>query len=265
VDAHVHIHTCFDLPAFLTAAAWNFDRAAAGLGLGPGTLGCLLLTEAEGADAFGRLRGIAGGGAGEGWSVRATGEADSLLVGRAGKPELVIVAGRQLALAGGLEVLALLTDAGFPAGMPLPAAVAEVRARGGIPVVPWGFGKWWLRRGAVVRAALEGGPATLFLGDNGGRAVLGGHPRLFRRAEALGVPVLPGSDPLPFPDHQGRAGSYGFVLEGALPLDAPAGSLRERIGALRSQPLTYGRLRPPGRFAVDQVRMQLRRRSPRSA
>src|SRR5215468_6501990 len=44
IDAHVHFHACFDRDTFLDAAARNFARGAAELGLdGRPFLGCLML------------------------------------------------------------------------------------------------------------------------------------------------------------------------------------------------------------------------------
>ncbi|HEY4564703.1 MAG TPA: hypothetical protein VIJ36_17085, partial [Thermoanaerobaculia bacterium] len=46
IDAHVHFHACFDRDTFLDAAARNFERGAAELGLdGRPFLGCLMLAE----------------------------------------------------------------------------------------------------------------------------------------------------------------------------------------------------------------------------
>jgi hypothetical protein len=76
------------------------------------------------------------------------------------------------------------------------------------------------------------------------------------------VAVLPGSDPLPLSWHAGRAGSYGFVLEGELSADRPADDLRQRLRELRASPPVFGRrVTLPG-FLRDQVALRAGRRLP---
>lgn len=254
-DAHVHFHPGYDREAFLDGALVNFRRGAADVGLpGPFT-GCLLLTEMGDACWFRSLHaGSAGGGA---WRIERTAEEDSLIARRASGERLVLVAGRQIATAEGLEVLALGRDAGIPDGLPLAETLRRVREIGALPVLPWGFGKWLGRRGALIAEELaaggDGSRGEIFLGDNGGRPGIGGPPQLFAEARARGVRVLPGSDPLPLPEHERRAGSYGFVLEGALDEERPAEDLLRKIRGLRGQPRVYGRCAALPRFLRDQI------------
>jgi hypothetical protein len=263
VDAHVHLHPCFGPAAFLAAAAANFRVAAVQRGLPAETPGCLLLTDAGEVDGLARLRAWWGGGGGavrtDGWAVRDTAESSSVLVRHDDGSQLVVIAGQQVSTSEGLEVLALLTDARLPDGLTLRSALGAAREAGAVPVIPWGFGKWLLRRGRAVSEALRSDPGPLFLGDNGGRPRGFGMPRLLRAAWRGGPPVLPGSDPLPFPDHQGRAGSFGFVADVPFEPGAPASRLRGWLLALRVQPPVYGRARRPDRFLHDQLRMHLRK------
>jgi hypothetical protein len=264
VDAHVHVHPGFASDAFLDAAARNFRRAAAELGRQNGFLGCLLLTEMGTARWFRRMRnGEERAGM---WSFERTGEAESLVAQRSGGDDgggdrLLVIAGRQIATREGLEVLALAGDAEVRDGLPFGETLQRVRASGALPVLPWGFGKWWGRRGKLVAGALaHRGSAPLFLGDNAGRPAVGGEPPLFREARDRGVAVLPGSDPLPLPWHAGRAGSYGFLLEGGVSAEEPAGDLRRRIRELRESPRVFGRrVALPG-FLRDQAALRDRRR-----
>lgn len=249
VDSHVHFHPCYDLPAFLNGALRNFRKA------GQAGTGYLLLTESAGAHWFRRWRdGLSAGG---GWRFERTLEEESLLAVNGMGERLVLVAGRQIVARERLEVLALGKDLELPDGLPLPEVLERVRESGALPVLPWGFGKWWGRRGAVVAETL-GQDGELFLGDNGGR--LGVEPALFRQARRLGIRLLPGSDPLPFSRHEGLAGSYGFVLTHAVDLDrplSPASTLLRRIRA-SGQLRAFGRRAGLPRFLRDQVGMQLR-------
>ena len=102
----------------------------------------------------------------------------------------------------------------------------------------------------------------LCLGDNAGRLELAGRPRLFQEAEARGIPVLPGSDPLPLPAQGDRAGSYGFLLPEGFDERRPAESLRQTLRALDRPPRTYGRRRDLAAFCQEQLALRLHRRRP---
>ncbi|HEX3130500.1 MAG TPA: hypothetical protein VH394_24395 [Thermoanaerobaculia bacterium] len=244
VDSHVHFHACYDLPTFLDGALCNFRKAGAGIGY-------LLLTESAGAHWFRRWRD---GLKTKAWGFEPTMEEESLRAVNGAGEKLVLVAGRQIVTRERLEVLALGKDLELPDGLPIREVLEQVRESGALPVLPWGFGKWWGRRGAVVAETLER-DGELFLGDNGGR--LGPEPALFRRARKLGIRVLPGSDPLPFARHAGLAGSYGFILPHAVDWDRPAEMLLRRIRE-SGQPRAFGRRAGLPRFLRDQVGMQLR-------
>ena len=105
-----------------------------------------------------------------------------------------------------LEVLALMTCERPGDGAPLDATVARIREAEGVPVIPWSIGKWWGRRGRVLRAFLASpGEGPLLLGDSLMRPAGWPAPAPFR----LG-PVIAGTDPLPLPGEEGLAGSYGI-------------------------------------------------------
>lgn len=74
--------------------------------------------------------------------------------------------------------------------------------------------------------------------------------------------ILPGSDPLPFPDHAGRAASAGFVLSGETDPHRPGASVRAGLAALDRDPPFVGVRQGSLAFVADQVRMQLRRSDP---
>lgn len=261
-DAHVHLHEGWDPTAFLDSALLNLRAGAAELDLPTCGTGVLFFAEAEGCHEFRRFARSIGGITPGPWRFRETEETISLLALRDGSPKLVLVSGRQVATADGLEVLALGIDGTLPSGLGLRDTVARVRHRGGVPVLPWGFGKWWLGRGSKVRdLVFSSAHDGLFLGDNGGRPRMTGRPRLFREAESLDIPVLPGSDPLPFADHADRVGSYGFALHGRLRRHRPGEDVKRILRDLESTPPTFGRLRSLPRFCRDQAAMRLRGRA----
>jgi hypothetical protein len=257
VDAHVHFHTCFDRNAFLDSALANFRRGAAELGIGGPFLGALLLAERAGERWLQRLRSDEGEGV---WTFAPTGEEASLVARRSpGGERLLVVAGRQVRTREGLEVLGLATAEEFPDGLPFEDALARVRWSGAVPVLPWGFGKWWFYRGGLIEALLRRPePKWIFLGDNGGRPGMGGTPRLLREARRRGIPVLPGSDPLPLAGHEARAGSYGFLVTEGVDERHPAAALRQWLRGLAVQPPTFGGCQRLAQFCRDQINLRLR-------
>jgi hypothetical protein len=268
LDAHVHYHPCFSKAEFFSAAVRNFDIGAAQLGLDGPRLGGLMFTESSGDHAFEAMRREArptpppDAGPNH-WWFRPAGEDTALwaVQGPEERTSLLLIAGRQMVTSEGLEVLALGGTATLPDGMELTATIGAVLAEGAIPVVPWGFGKWWSRRGRLVEQLLVtdvGG--QLFLGDNAGRPGAFPRPRLFERAIARDIYVLPGSDPLPFPRQVGKAGRCGFLLGTGLEIDRPATSVIESLHRCRQQPETFGAYENLGNFAVDQLAMQIRKR-----
>ena len=264
VDAHVHVHPCFDDATFLDSSAANFQRGAAQVGVPEPYAGCLLLAEAGETRWFRRRREGGQGRSGD-WTFEPTEEDCSITARHTSGERLFLIAGRQVATREGIEALALGRDVEIPDGLALAETLDRIRAAEALPVLPWGFGKWWLRRGSLVEETFrKRGSEELFLGDNGGR--LGGRlgiaaaPRLFREARSQGVPVLPGSDPLPLAEHCARAGSYGLVLSGPLDEAHPAACVLRGIRRLKGQPRSYGRCADLTSFLRDQAALRWRRR-----
>lgn len=259
-DAHVHVHDCYDLARSFAAAHANLADAARGEDF----RGILLLSEGAGEDFFGRALALAARGETlAGWRFDVTAERESVIASR-GDATLCFIAGRQIACAEDLEVLALATPERLADGRPIRDVLRWARDVGALPVIPWGAGKWLGSRGTLLGALLaESRGAELYLGDESGRPVFWPTPRHLEQAEALGVRNLPGTDPLPFPHETERAGSFGFRLrlQAAADFDParPAASLRNAIRA-GARPETFGRLEGPLRFLRNQVAMQLRKR-----
>ncbi len=202
----------------------------------------VLLAEQQGCNAFESLRARA----------HPTREAESLWLDNASISPLLILAGRQVVSAEGLEILAQATAAQFSDGEPAEQLLEAMTAAGAIITLPWGAGKWLGRRGRLLdrllAADLEG---ALLLGDNGGRPAWWREPRLMAR------PVLRGSDPLPLAGEDARIGSFGSMLEGALSRERPAADLRALLRALRQPPPGFGRHVSSLRFVSHQLRMRI--------
>jgi hypothetical protein len=261
IDAHVHFHSGFSRDAFLDSALENFRRGAAELGLTEPVTGCLMFAEVSGERYFLRWQRREDGVKHGAWDFEPTADPAALVARRRSDGErLLVLAGRQVRTREGLEILALATTEEFLDGLPFDDALARVRWSGALTVLPWGFGKWTFYREALIeKVVCRTERPGLCLGDNAGRPDIAGRPRLFREAEARGIPVLPGSDPLPFPEHEDRAGAYGFLLEEGFEEEVPSQSLRRTLRALTASPRAYGRLRDLTGFCRDQFALRFRR------
>ena len=213
-----------------------------------------MLTEPDRRDSFARLAEQRRAGA---WRIETTAEDEAVRLVR-GPDELFVIAGRQLDTREDLHVLALATLGRFCDGVPLADAVAQTAAADALPVVSWGPGKWWGRRGRMLRRYLATPHPHLFLGDNGGRTPLMPGPE--NLAAELGLTILPGTDPTPFAEDETRPGAFGFGIELDFDPARPAASIRRALAADRPRVEPFGRLQPPLRFVGQQLRLQWRKR-----
>lgn len=282
VDAHVHLHPCYDPDDLLQNAYANLAAASNGAtGVVPRAY-FLLLAECAPDDCFGALRALASLADGRAGSERAAGasaahttwglrrlqrwtvaptDEDISVVACDRERRLFIVAGRQVACREGLEVLVLGTTRRFADGRPIRDLLRETDALGVPRVIPWGPGKWLFRRGRLLEALVqEFRKPTLFLGDEGGRPAFWGYPQHFEQAARLGVRDLPGTDPLPFPHDVEKVGRMGLRIPIDLDPGRPGESLLRALTHLGTPLERFATLEPPLRFVRNQIGMQLRKR-----
>jgi len=261
LDAHVHLHTCFDPGGFLNSARENFRAAARQAGRAD-SIGCLWLTDPPEERSFRRLsRGRLAGRGLDRWSLSQTSEPMALVAVHESGDRLLLLAGRQIASRERFEVLALGSEHDFRSGQSLGDTIAAVRDGGAIAVVPWGFGKWSFRRRRLLAAALRSLPSQgVFVGDNAARPRLIPRSSLFDLAASRGIYNLPGSDPLPLRWEIRKPGRLGAVLEGPLDLSRPVASLVQTLRELRAQPPLFGGPDSLAGFVRSQVGLRLRRR-----
>jgi hypothetical protein len=265
VDAHVHLYDGFNLEAFFSAAYRNFEKEAKRSGHGDDFSGVLLLAETARENWFHQLSAFAagemlpGGRETGGWDFFRTDESCSLLGRSDDRGALFVVAGRQIVTLEGLEVLSLANTNLIQDGAPLDETVSEVRNAGGIPVIPWGFGKWTGRRGAVLEGLMKAARAgDFFLGDSANRPSFLPPPPQWKLASEKNLRNLPGSDPLPFPSEQGKPGRFGFSVSDRLDESQPSSHLKSMMRESSVELKPYGE--PVGftGFVTSQVRLQLR-------
>ncbi|HEC17843.1 MAG TPA: hypothetical protein ENI97_00705 [Gammaproteobacteria bacterium] len=262
VDAHVHVYPMYDVPAFLDAAWNNFQKAGARLAMREPFLGVLLLSETSACDWFLRQRELAQKKPSlndeHQWRFEVLEDEHMSLMARRGNKQLVIIGGRQVISAEGLEVLALFTDRHFTDGMALPDLLGKISEAGALPVLPWAVGKWLGERGRVVSSALNKYQSSynLLLGDNGGRPVFWRRISHFQAARKAGVHILPGSDPLPLKDDACRVGNFGFALPAPVSSSRPAEDIFRLLQNKQTELRPFGRLQGPFQFFRNQLALR---------
>jgi hypothetical protein len=200
------------------------------------------------------------------WSVRTTRDDAGIVLSSPNNDEIIVLAGSQIATSERLEVLALATTRRYPDRRSLQETLDALGADGVKAVIPWGFGKWWLGRGRLLEDLIaRSEPRAFLLGDSGGRPMAAPRPKLFNVAERSGFPILPGTDSFPYPSQQGKAGSFGFVIESWHADDSPAAEFRAQLARLRQSPPSFGSRVNLAEFAWLQVAMNVRIRLQRFA
>jgi hypothetical protein len=265
IDGHVHIHDCFDIPRFFDSAFSNCLQAPRNAGCDRPHIPVLLLTEGRRQRVFQRIQEDAKKGENRigndqtgGYRVFSTEEDESLRIQKMDGASLFLISGRQIVTEERLEVLALMTDSEIPDGLPMEETVAAAAKEGSLSVIPWGFGKWIGRRGRILKRFMDkANRPDFFLGDNGGRPAFLPEPTHFSIGKEMGIRILPGSDPLPFPSETDRAGSFGFALRVSIDPGRPAHGIRTALSDHATLPEPYGRLETPFRFLRNQIAMQM--------
>jgi hypothetical protein len=215
VDTHVHLYGTFDLDRAFDAAFNNLTRLARSLHVGDSCRGlsmALFLAERDRCRVFERLASL------EPALLRrhrVDGPADDgvLVVHNAQGQALQVVAGRQIATADRIEILALATTrADLRDGEPA-AETLDRLGDDGLAVLAWAPGKWFGSRGRLVRSLIDSSaPGRLLIGDTSLRPLGWGEPHIMRAARRRGFGVLAGSDPFPLPGQEVLIGRYATTM-----------------------------------------------------
>lgn len=212
IDTHIHIYESYTKEILFQAFRDNTIRAKA-------NMGAMLLVEREGVDYFSRLK--------SGEEIPANSsiiESDktSFIIRTPSLPDIIIVAGKQIACKEKVEILAYGTQIEIPDGTPIREAINRVIETGGKPVLAWGVGKWLFKRGKLVKELLsEYSPEQLLIGDSALRPTFWGEPTIMKTARKTGFTVLAGSDPLPPSNQALRAGQYAERYDKNIDLSQP--------------------------------------------
>lgn len=259
LDAHSHLQLTFSVFAYLDGASKNFSRLPP-IRDDSECQGCLFVTDTEKSRASDRLRRFQNrtySFPSSNWRLTDTAEPASLIGEHNVGTKIVLILGRQLRTTDGFEVLqigSLARESGSPSD--LGTQVPRVLERGGYPVIPWGFGKWTLRRKRILLDCLRAwDPQDVALADSALRPrVLSDHP-ILSAARERGFTILAGTDPLPLPSHERRSGRFVSALDVELDLDRPWADLRTHLSG--AQPAVLGERDSLIRSLWDQARLRI--------
>jgi hypothetical protein len=264
VDSHVHIYECFELETFFNSAFVNFRSQAQKFGHADNFTGILLLAETSKDNWFRHLsdcadgKGLPGKKSAGAWKFHRLIEPESLYAQSAENYKVILVAGRQVITAEGLELLILQTTSSFNDGTPIRELIEVAIHEGALPVIPWGFGKWLGRRGKILKNLMRtAGHADFFLGDNGGRPRFWPQPKFFKIGPKRGVRILPGSDPLPLANEYQRVGRFGLMIPEELSRETPSKGLRHILSRPDTDFSPFGNLQQPFRFLQNQILLRI--------
>ncbi len=214
LDTHVHIYKNYSLDDFFKRADINFNDSLNKENLDIfNTSKILFLTERYDLDFFKNIR--EGKANLKDFEVLETKEENSLII-KDKNTSLILISGRQIISAENIELLALgLNSKIEDKKLELSQLIGEVRLKGAVAVIPWGFGKWLFKRKEVIKKVLENyNGRGLFLGDTSLR------PKefiiknsLFKKAKHLKIKTLQGTDPLNLKNEENRVCKYCLYLK----------------------------------------------------
>jgi len=258
-STHVHFYDCFDLDIFLDSALLNFTCKSISSGWQNAFTGVLLLAETSKDNWFEYLSNYSSKNNGTyNWTFHSTNESCSLVAKNRENNSLVLISGSQIITKEGLELLALATNSKFKDGTSLEQLITEVKKAGGIPLIPWGFGKWVGKRGTVLKTLIEKNKNfNFFLGENGGRPKIFASPSIFKIALKKKIKILSGSDPLPLISDETRPGSSGFIVYKDLEMDYPSICLKTILLNKQMKILNYRYPQTISMFIKNQFLMNM--------
>ncbi len=154
----------------------------------------------------------------------------SLMFIQNGICRLCLINGRQIVTREQIEVLGIAMDQAVPDNLPAREVIDRIIENGGIPVLPWSPGKWFFRRGKLIKDLIDHySSRQLVIGDTSLRPTIWPTPYLMKYAMEKGFTLIAGSDPLPMRGEEKQMGAYGFVYKGHFDPDQPTVSVREML------------------------------------
>lgn len=264
VDAHVHIHECFSISEVLDSALQNFQSVAQKLKISSSQyFGTLILTEIGKSTWFKKMHERSNNEQsleGSHWIFQKTHEPESLYANHTSGKKLLLLAGHQVVTQENIEVLSIISNQFINNGLRISDTIQAIQAAKGIPVLPWGVGKWFGNRGKIIHQLIQASEVdNLLLGDNSNRPSFWINPIYLKQAQKQAIKILPGTDPLPLKTEMSRPGSFGFHIKGDLHLEYPGASLKQMLLDSNTTITPYGALENPFQFLQNQLKIRYAR------
>lgn len=252
VDTHCHYYPCYPIAEFWDHAWENFSVSASE----PAPIVCL--TDLEGTHWFQDIREQTDKQLVCDWQVDAGDDLASFSV-RSHDKHIRVVSSRQVNSLEGLEVLVIGSTEDIPARKPIDYYIEQFSADYTV-ILPWGFGKWLGRRGKIIEGLIQQlNDRQVMLGDNGGRPLVWSRIAAFEQAKNEGVPILPGSDPLPLANQLSRVAALGIELNSHLPVDMPLSkALTQALKTQGKNVQAFGSHRSLTGIILDQIALRMR-------
>lgn len=255
LDTHLHLHPQFTLGEVLRACG---TRLAGFRASAPAAVFGGIVAEMEGGYSWSQLSAGAVPGV---ENLRLVRVEEGALSFRVNEVTIYLFRGKQVVSREGVEVLALLPTADVPSGEELGATIDAIVALRGVPVLPWSPGKWWGKRGRLVREVVAR-DSRVWVGDISLRFWGARWPLRLRGASGEVARVLYGSDPLPV---AGGGEVAGQLLTGVSSGEVAAEEasiverLRVALSAATTQSRGLGWYQEPSGAVRRWVRVMVRR------
>jgi hypothetical protein len=225
LDAHCHIYPCFSIEKFFVSYFKNLQSIQQNASVNI-TLSGIILTETNDCNFYQALQNDAS--ILERLKLKGFEKSNDCFISThdASAPPLKIYPGRQVSSTEKIEVLALLREEPLPENLPFETLLEEIRSKNGLPVINWAPGKWSGKRGRHVESYIKDNPENILLGLTSLLPEGFPYPKLILKGMQSDIPIVYGSDPLPFKGQEFLAGSYGMLLPSLKDIPSPIDLLK---------------------------------------
>ncbi len=265
IDSHIHIYDCYNLEQFFQKALQNFDRLAPPAPEpGMPTAKILMLTEGKQLDFFSHFKESGHLPGSSQYRFLPAGDALALTTADDDSPLCYLLPGRQIVTRENLEVLLLASSLKIEDRLPIQTVLETIAKNNDIAALAWGVAKWLFKRGNIINNLVdqhETGSeySNLLIGDNSGRPIFWPAPKSFKKAAQKQIPIINGSDPLPFPPEISKPGTYGFTTQAPFDPQKPNHSIKELLLSPNARFFNFGKQDGILSFFIRQSRIYLKK------
>ncbi len=248
-DTHVHLYPFFNLPFALKTLARNLSSLCPDEALKAAFLTDRFQYRFHEDFLQGKIRFIDAD-----LTVTLCPDQKTLLV-KTSSSSLYLFPGFQIKCIEKIELLAMGLLAPIRDGLSLEETLKEIRGQKAIPILPWGAGKWLLKRGKAVEHLLPlCKDYSLLFADTYMRPDCLPDSRIIRQIRRVQKSLLAGSDPLPMKGEEKFLGRYATLFEGEFNPETPLFSMQS-ILLSGFQPFTsLGKRTSLPEFVLRQIR-----------